>query len=60
MRTLEIRARAEVAPDADYAFADRLGQKYGGVDLRRMDRPSQGRVVVTLRPVKVNAIDLSR
>jgi PPOX class probable F420-dependent enzyme len=60
MRTLEVRARAEVAPDADYAFADRLGKKYGGVDLRRMDGPGQSRVVVTLRPTKVNAIDLSR
>jgi PPOX class probable F420-dependent enzyme len=60
MRTLEIRARAEVAPDPDYAFADRIGKKYGGVDLRRMDRPGESRIVVTLRPVKVNAIDLSR
>jgi len=60
MRTLEVRARAEVAPDPDYAFASRLGQKYGGVDLRRMDRPGESRVVVTLRPARVNAIDLSR
>jgi PPOX class probable F420-dependent enzyme len=60
MRTLEIRADAEVAPDPDYAFADRLGAKYGGVSLRQMDAPGQTRVVVTLRPVKVNAIDLSR
>ena len=60
MRTLEIRARAEVAPDRDYAFAHRVGKKYGGVDLRKRDRPGQSRVVVTLRPVKVNAIDLSR
>jgi PPOX class probable F420-dependent enzyme len=60
MRTLEVRARAEVAPDPDYAFADQIGKKYGGVDLRRMDRPGEGRVVVTLHPVRVNAIDLSR
>ena len=37
MRTLEVRARAEVAPDPDYAFASKLGAKYGGADLRRMD-----------------------
>jgi PPOX class probable F420-dependent enzyme len=43
-RTLEIRARAEVAPDADYAFAD----------LRTMDRPGEERVVVTLVPVRIN------
>jgi PPOX class probable F420-dependent enzyme len=54
MRTLEIRARAEVAPDAGYAFADRLGAKYGGVNLRPMDQPGERRVVVTLRPVRVN------
>lgn len=59
MRTLEVRALAEVAEDRDYAFADRLGKKYGA-NLRQMDRPGESRVVVTLRPVKVNAIDLSR
>jgi PPOX class probable F420-dependent enzyme len=59
MRTLEVRARAEVAPDPDYAFATKLGAKYGGADLRRMDRPGEERVVVTLRPVRVNAINLA-
>lgn len=59
MRTLEVRARAEVAPDPDYAFATKLGAKYGGVDLRQMDRPGEERVVVTLRPVRVNAINLA-
>jgi PPOX class probable F420-dependent enzyme len=53
-RTLEIRATAEISPDADYAFADRLAAKYGGADLRAMDRPGQRRVVVTLRPTKIN------
>lgn len=53
-RALEIRARAEVAPDEGYAFADRLGQKYGGADLRQMDGPGQERVVVTIHPVKIN------
>ena len=60
MRTLEVRAHARVAPDSDYAFADKLGKKYGGVDLRTMDRPGETRVVVTLEAAKVNAIDLSR
>src|SRR5262249_49175716 len=45
-RTLEIRARAEVSPDPDYEFADELGKKYGGVDLRRNEGPGQRRVVV--------------
>lgn len=53
-RTLEIRARAEIAPDDDYAFADTIGRKYGGADLRTMDRPGERRVVVTLHPLKVN------
>jgi PPOX class probable F420-dependent enzyme len=52
-RTIEIRGRAQVQPDDDYAFADRVGQKYG-VDLRRIDKPGERRVVVTLRPEKVN------
>ena len=60
MRTLEIRGHIESTPDPDYAFADRVGEKYGGVDMRQMDRPGESRVVVTLRPTKVNAIDLSR
>lgn len=53
-RTIEIRARAEIAPDPDYAFADKLGRKYGGADLRANDQPGESRVVVTLHPVKVN------
>jgi PPOX class probable F420-dependent enzyme len=53
-RTLEIRARAEISPDKDYAFADKLGKKYGA-DLRKIDRPGESRVMVVLRPVKVNA-----
>ena len=53
-RTLEIRATTEISPDADYAFADKLAAKYGGADLRAMDRPGQRRVVVTLRPTKIN------
>ena len=53
-RTLEIRARAVITPDTDYAFARKLGAKYGGVDLRANDRPGETRVVVSLQPVKVN------
>jgi PPOX class probable F420-dependent enzyme len=58
-RYLEVRARAELGPDADYAFAGKVGQKYGA-DLRRMDRAGESRVMVTLHPVKVNAVDLGR
>ena len=57
-RTLEVRARAELSPDRDYAFADKVGKKYHA-DLSTRDRPGESRVVVTLRPIKVNAADLS-
>jgi PPOX class probable F420-dependent enzyme len=53
-RTLEVRARAEISPDSDYAFAKKLGAKYGGADLSSNDRPGETRVVVSLRPIKVN------
>ena len=59
-RYLELRGDATIAPDDDYAFADQVGAKYGGVDLRNMDQPGQSRVVVTIEPVRVNAVDLSR
>ncbi len=53
-RTLEIRARAEIAPDAKNAFAKKLGAKYGGFDFTTADRPGERRVVVSLIPVKIN------
>ena len=54
-RTLEVRARAEITPDPDYAFADRLKDKYGpGSDVRRNDRPGDSRVTIHFIPVKVN------
>jgi PPOX class probable F420-dependent enzyme len=56
-RYLEVRGDAEVVDDADYAFADRVGAKYGA-DLRQHDRPGEGRVVVTVRPTRVNAVDM--
>jgi PPOX class probable F420-dependent enzyme len=60
MRYLELRGDVTVEPDDDYAFADQVGAKYGGVDLRNMDQPGESRVVVTLEPVRVNAVDLTR
>ncbi len=52
-RTIELRGRVEIQPDDDYVFADRVGKKYG-TDLRVLDRPGERRVVVTLRPMKIN------
>jgi PPOX class probable F420-dependent enzyme len=58
-RYLEVRGDATVEADEDYAFADRVGAKYGGADLRAMDGPGQHRVVVSVNPVRINAVDLS-
>jgi PPOX class probable F420-dependent enzyme len=52
-RTIEIRGNAELIPDPDYAFADRLGAKYGA-HIRDFDQPGESRVQVILRPTKVN------
>jgi PPOX class probable F420-dependent enzyme len=57
-RYLEIRGDAEISPDEDYSFADRVGAKYGA-NLRAHDQPGQARVVVTIRPLRVNAVDMS-
>jgi PPOX class probable F420-dependent enzyme len=58
-RYLEIRGDARIEPDADYAFADQVGAKYGGADLRANDGPGESRVIVTLEPVRVNAVDMT-
>ena len=52
---VELRGDAEITPDGDYSFADRLGAKYGGADLRERDEPGETRVVVTISPVRVVA-----
>lgn len=57
-RYLELRGRADVQVDDDYALADRLGAKYGGLDLRRMDRPGERRKVVTIVVDRVRAVDM--
>jgi PPOX class probable F420-dependent enzyme len=59
-RYLELRGNATLTPDDDYEFADRVGAKYGGIDLRNMDQPGQRRVVVTIEPARINAVDMSR
>jgi PPOX class probable F420-dependent enzyme len=56
-RYLEIRGDAEITPDDDYAFADRVGAKYQS-DLRAHDQPGQSRVVVTVNPTRINAVNM--
>jgi PPOX class probable F420-dependent enzyme len=59
-RYLDVRGSARIEPDDDYAFADRVGAKYGGSDLREHDGPGETRVVVTIDPENVFAVDMSR
>jgi PPOX class probable F420-dependent enzyme len=56
-RYLELRGDAEITPDDGYVFADKVGVKYGS-DLRAHDQPGQSRVVVTIRPARVNAVNM--
>jgi len=53
-RYIELRGDAEIAPDDDYEFADKVGAKYGS-DLRTRDNPGEKRVVVTIHPQRVVA-----
>jgi PPOX class probable F420-dependent enzyme len=57
-RYLEIRGDADVTEDDGYTFADQVGQKYG-VDLRGFDGDNPHRVVVTIRPTRVRAVDMT-
>jgi PPOX class probable F420-dependent enzyme len=58
---LELRGDVTIEPDPEYAFADaHITPKYG-LDLRVIDGDNPGqRVVVTLNPVRVNAVDMGR
>jgi PPOX class probable F420-dependent enzyme len=59
MRYVEVRGDADLADDTDYQFADRIGAKYGGADLRQMDAGDLRRVVVTIRPTRIVTVDIS-
>ena len=58
LRYLEIRGDAQIEPDDTYSVAAKVGAKYGA-DLRQMDGPGESRVVVTIQPTRINAVDLS-
>ena len=58
-RYLEVRGNAKLEPDDDYEFARKLGAKYGGADLSEHDKPGESRVVVTIEPANVYAVDMS-
>ncbi len=58
-RYLEVRGNARLEADDDYSFARRVGEKYEA-DLSAHDRPGETRVVVTIVPTNVYAVDMSR
>jgi PPOX class probable F420-dependent enzyme len=57
-RYLEVRGRALLRADDDYAFASKVGAKYNA-DLRVHDNPGESRVIVTIDPVSVRPVDMS-
>lgn len=57
-RYLEVRGKARLEPDPEHEFARRVGAKYSA-DLSQHDKPGEGRVVVTIEPVNVYAVDMS-
>jgi PPOX class probable F420-dependent enzyme len=57
-RYIEVRGTAHFEPDDDYAFAAKVGAKYGA-DLRVHDGPDDTRVAITIEPVNVYAVDNS-
>jgi PPOX class probable F420-dependent enzyme len=54
-RYLEVRGRARIEPDPEYAFAANVGAKYG-TDVREYDEPGESRVVVTIEPLKIHPV----
>ena len=58
LRYLEVRGTAALQPDDDYAFARKVGAKYGGADLSEHDGPGESRVIVTIQPTNVYAVDM--
>ena len=55
---LEARGNAKIESDGVYVFARRLGAKYDA-DLKVHDQPGESRVVVTIEPANVYAVDMS-
>jgi PPOX class probable F420-dependent enzyme len=54
---VEIRGRARIEDD-DGSFAHKLHGKYDA-DVAAYDKPGEGRVVVTIEPMRVRPVDMS-
>jgi PPOX class probable F420-dependent enzyme len=57
MRYVDVRGRARIEPDDDYAFASKINAKYSA-DVSTHDGPGESRVVVTIEPTSVYAVDM--
>jgi PPOX class probable F420-dependent enzyme len=57
-RYLEVRGRARLEPGHGYDFAAKVGAKYGA-DLKAHDQPGESRVVVSVEPTRIRAVDMS-
>jgi hypothetical protein len=55
---LQVQGTAEIEPDEDYAFARKVGAKYGGADLSEHDGPGESRVIVTIQATNIYAVDM--
>jgi PPOX class probable F420-dependent enzyme len=56
-RYLVVRGNAKIEPDDDYLFARLVGAKYE-TDLSVHDEPGESRVVVTIEPSNVYAVNM--
>ena len=56
-RYLEVHGRARLDYDDNYAFARKVGAKYGA-DLKLHDQPGERRVVLTVEPVKIHPVNM--
>jgi PPOX class probable F420-dependent enzyme len=57
LRYVDVRGNVQIEPDDDYEFADRLGAKYE-TEIRKHDGPGENRVVVTIEPTNIFAVDM--
>ncbi len=59
MRYMDVRGTASSADDSDYAWADaHISPKYGA-DVRSRDTPGTTRLVVTIEPTSIYAVDMT-
>jgi PPOX class probable F420-dependent enzyme len=57
-RYLEVRGTVTATPDPEYTFAEKVGAKYGGADLRDHDGPDDTRLEFVLEPTNVYAVKM--